>query len=124
MFGGYSYRGDDDNDHWKVLWVGDGEDGRGSSRPPRLPVPYALHLREGSCSSFRATSAAREPTPRPITTSGEPIPKTWRYRDLNPGPPDLQTSALPTKLSGRQCYKKTSTFKHFRSETNVNLRLT
>ena len=26
MFGGYSYRGDDDNDHWKVLWVGDGED--------------------------------------------------------------------------------------------------
>ena len=21
MFGGYSYRGDDDNDHWQVLWT-------------------------------------------------------------------------------------------------------
>ena len=36
----------------------------------------------------------------------EPIRKTGRYRDLNPGPPDLQVSALPTELTGRRYYKK------------------
>ena len=47
------------------------------------------------------TGAARELTPLPFTTSGEPIPGTRRHRELNPGPPDLQTSALPTELTGR-----------------------
>ena len=62
---------------------------------------FSYLLREGSCSSFQATGAARELTQRRITTSGEPIPRTGRYRDLNPGPPDLQTSALPNELTVR-----------------------
>ena len=53
---------------------------------------------------LKATSAAWEPTPRPFTTVGEPIPRTGRHRELNPGPPDLQTSALPTELTGRYAH--------------------
>ena len=68
--------------------------------PPPHGVMFS-HLREGLCSS-KATSAAREPTPRPCTTVGEPIPRTGRHWELNPGPPDLQTSALPTELTGRR----------------------
>ena len=49
----------------------------------------------------KATGAAREPTPRPVTTVGEPVPRTGRRRELNPGPLDLQTNALPTELTGR-----------------------
>ena len=59
------------------------------------------HLREGSCSSCKATGAAREPAPRPFTLVGEPIPRTGRHWELNPGPLDLQTNALPTELTGR-----------------------
>ena len=50
---------------------------------------------------LKATGAAREPTPRPFTTAGEPIPRTGRHRELNPGPLDLQTNALQTELTGR-----------------------
>ena len=50
---------------------------------------------------IKATGAAREPTPHPFTTVGEPIPRTGRHRELNPGPLDLQTNALPTELTGR-----------------------
>ena len=50
---------------------------------------------------LKATGAAREPTPRPVTTVGEPIPRTGRRRELNPGPLDPQTNALPTELTGR-----------------------
>ena len=49
----------------------------------------------------KATGAAREPTPRPFTTVGEPIPRTGRHWELNPVPLDLQTNALPTELTGR-----------------------
>ena len=52
---------------------------------------------------LKATGAAREPTPRPFTTVGEPIPRTGRHWELNPVPLDLQTSALPTELTGRLC---------------------
>ena len=50
---------------------------------------------------LKATGAAREPTPRPFTTVGEPIPRTGRHWELNPVPLDLQTNALPTELTGR-----------------------
>ena len=50
---------------------------------------------------LKATGAAREPTPRPFTTVGEPIPRTGRHWVLNPVPLDLQTNALPTELTGR-----------------------
>ena len=50
---------------------------------------------------LKATGAAREPTPRPFTTVGEPIPRTGKHRELNPGPPDLHTSALPSELTDR-----------------------
>ena len=54
---------------------------------------------------LKATGAAREPTPRPFTTVGEPIPRTGRRRELNPGPLDLQTNAPPTELTGRPVSK-------------------
>ena len=50
---------------------------------------------------LKATGAAREPTPRPFTTVGEPIPRTGRHWELNLVPLDLQTNALPTELTGR-----------------------
>ena len=58
----------------------------------------------GLLQKFKATGAARKPTPRPITTSGEPIPRTGagRHWDLNPGPPNLQTNALQTEVTDRQ----------------------
>ena len=46
---------------------------------------------------LKATGAAREPTPRPFTTVGEPIPRTGRHRELNAGPRD--TNTLPTELT-------------------------
>ena len=50
-----------------------------------------------------ATDAAREPNPSPAITSGEPISRNGRHRELYPGPPNLQTSVLPTELTVRQC---------------------
>ena len=50
---------------------------------------------------LKATGAAREPTPRPFTTVGEPIPSTGRHWELNPVPLDPQTNALPIELTGR-----------------------
>ena len=47
------------------------------------------HLWEGFCSSCKAAGTARETTPRPVTTFREPIPRTGRHRELNPGPLDF-----------------------------------
>ena len=61
---------------------------------------------------LKATGAAREPTPRPFTTVGEPIPRTGRHWELNPVPLDLQTNALPTELTGRN-FEATPKNHHF-----------
>ena len=46
------------------------------SPPPHGSSPVPLCPIVSQCSSYKATGAAREPTPRPFTTFGEPIPST------------------------------------------------
>ena len=62
-----------------------------------LPVPFT----GGLLLLLQAYWCCARAHPRPFTTFGKPIPRTGRHRELNSEPHDLQTSALPTELTGR-----------------------